>query len=70
MMKKIRLLQPHTHANQTYRSGSTLEVSAIVGDWLVEQGIGEHINQKSLTKKTDITADPKGTAQSDAVGEA
>lgn len=70
MIKKIRLLHPHTHANKTYQSGVTLEVSAIVADWLVEQKIGEYVNQKSLTKKPDTTAEAKGAASSDAVGEA
>lgn len=68
-MKKIRLLRSHTHSSQIYQQGETIEVLPIFGDWLVSQGIGEYVEQKSSTKKTDTTTVQKSTAPSDAAGE-
>lgn len=70
-MKKIRLVQPHTHAGQSQLAGDVITVSLTVGEWLVSNGVGEFVDAKPATKKNANVSVPNAeVAESEKAGDA
>lgn len=69
-MKKVRLVQPHTHAGQSQLVGDVITVSLTVGEWLVLQGVGEWVETKSSPKKTaNVNVSQSEVTASEPTGE-